>query len=152
MRRRIQPHEPPERMTSLRTAFVYDVRPDAYLANAAWTVVVAAIVMAAMVVWRGDTLVPALLLPLNGWVARNPDNVLYAEVWANILANALQIAFAFWAGILILLGLGRLIFARKFVRTCFTLGVAFTIMAVAAPPLTAFFFNWLIRKYPLLSR
>jgi hypothetical protein len=152
MRRRLEPHKPADNMNSLRSAFVYDVRPDAYLSNVAWTSVLTALVMAGMLVWHNESIMPLYLVPFDGWHARNPDGQLYVELWANIIANALQIGFGFWAAILFLLGLGRLLFARKFVQTCFTLGAAFLVACAVSGLLTQIVFQWLTEKYPILLK
>jgi len=135
---------------SLRKAFIYDVRPDAYLKNAWSTASFIILGLGAYAAYRPGAIDPNLIIPLTGWHARNPEGTLYMEVWANVVANAIQVSFGFWGGWLLLLGLGRLAFSRTFVKTCFSLGTAFVVAAVATPFLVAALTDLIANKFPNL--
>jgi hypothetical protein len=135
---------------SLRKAFIYDVRPDAYLTNAWWTAVLFTLGLFAYAAYRPGAVDPSLAMPVSGWHTRNPEGVLYVELWANIVANAIQASFGFWGGWLFLLGLGRIVFSRTYVKTCFSLGAAFVVVAVATPYLVAALTNLIADKFPTL--
>lgn len=150
--RKWQPHEYKDNMAGLRSAFTYDVRPEIYISNATWTAILVGVALAGLAAWRNETINPLLIAPLNGWHAKNPDGALYIEIWANILANSVQVGFGLWGAVLFCLGLGRLLFAQKFIRSCFAFAIVFLIIAFGAPPLVQFAFTTAIDTYPELIK
>lgn len=135
----------------LRAAFQYEVRPDVYVARVWWTAALVGIGYAAMLMYRNGSVVAEVVVPLAGWHARNPDGAMYMEVWATVVANALQVAFGFWGAWLVLVGAGRLVVNRRLVRAAFGLGIAFGVVAVAAPFAVALAAQACIAKWPGLA-
>lgn len=117
----------------LRMAFRHEIRFDDYLMRVWVTALIVGCSMSIIGTLRNGQIDFSLLLPFNGWHARNNDGVLYVELWANILGNSLQAGFALWGSVLLFLGSYRAFTAHKFVFGCFSLSIAFIGFAMAVP-------------------
>ena len=134
----------------MKSAFRFEVRPDVYLGRVWATAVVVAIALAAIYACKGGSFDPALVVPLDGWHARDPAGALYVDTWAAIFSDAVQVGFGLWSVVLLVLGLYRLVASRKFVVTCFSLGGAFAGVAFFIPSWTAILAKFLVERYPFL--
>lgn len=143
--------EPSKPAGTLRNSFTYEFRPDEYAAKISSTMTVAAIVIAGLYGFNNGAFHPELLAPLNGWHAHDPSGALYVDTWSAILADAAQVAFGLWGGVLVLTGLWRIAREGKFAPVYFSMGVAFIGMAVILPSVFPIVVKWLISKYPALG-
>jgi len=137
---------------SLKSSFRHEVRPDLYLGRVSTTVLLAVIALAAVYCFHNGQFDTKFVIPPAGeFKARDPAGGLYVDTWMAIAADAVQVGFGLWGGILVLMGLYKILFARRFVLTAFTLGGAFLGMTYFLPFWTPSLLKWLIEKYPILA-
>ncbi len=140
-------------MNSLKMAFRDEVRPADFMARVWITAAVISIGLGAMTVCpNGGQLEFGNLIPLGPWHSRNPLGLPYLEIWSNILVNSSQIAFGLWGGILICMGIKRLLSANKFVFGCFFMAITFIGIAAALPSCVQSLLQIAIERYPVLMQ
>ena len=137
---------------SLKSAFHHEVRPDVYLGRVSTTILLAVIVLGAVYCFHDGQFDTKFVIPPAGeFKPRDPAGGLYADTWMAIFADAVQASFGLWGGILVLIGIYKILFARRFVLTAFTLGGAFLGMTYFVPYWTPTLLKWLLEKYPVLA-
>lgn len=137
---------------SLKSAFRHEVRPEVYLGRVSTTALLAVIALAAVYCFHNGQFDTKFVIPPAGeFKPRDPGGGLYVDTWMAIAADAAQVGFGLWGGILVLMGIYKLFSARRFVLTAFTLGGAFLGMTYFIPFWTPTLLKWLVEKYPMLA-
>ncbi len=137
---------------SLKSAFRHEVRPDVYLGRVSTTAMLAVIALAAVYSFHDGQFDTKFVIPPGGdFKPRDPAGGLYVKTWMDIAADSLQAGFGLWGVVLVLMGLYKALFARRFVLTAFTLGGAFLGMTYFIPFWTPPLLKWLMEKYPILA-
>lgn len=140
-------------MDSLKMAFRDEVRPNDFMGRVWLTAIVVWLALSGMAICPdGSRVVIGNVVPMGDWHPLNPSGQLYVEVWSTILVNANQIAFGLWGGVLLLMGVKRLVTGNKYVFGCFFLGIAFIGIACALPSCVQAILQIVVQKFPALMQ
>lgn len=137
-------------MNSLKLAFRDEVRPAEYMASIWLTATVLALVLVGIILFPNGQLSVDSLLPLGDWHARNGQGRLYLEIWATILVNANQAAFAIWGLVAVGMAVKRLLTRNKYLFGCFFLAISFIGISLALPSCVQSILEIIVQKFPQL--
>lgn len=109
--------------------------------------------MCGLTVWHDDQIALGYLFPTDWkWHAHDIRGGLYVETWCTIVINAFQVGLGVWGGLLLGLGIKRILTGHKYFFGCFSLGLTFCGFAYFLPMMAQPFFQMLADRMPYLMK